>query len=128
MDCKILIGAVKFNEGLFDFVINDIAGHIVLSRKSLLKKLNIPFDLSVEYDEVYKRGGIFDRKRAEDFSEIIGNYKRSTNLLKKALEESQKTQDSAEEDTKLNSYLLHESYHIGQIGILRKYMGKEGIK
>jgi uncharacterized damage-inducible protein DinB len=144
MDIQLLSGSFRFNEKLFNGVINDIShgeslqapnpamnpinwivGHIVFSREQMLSALGLSSNLNENYEQVYQRGSVFSQKNAEDFGDVIKQYRKQKEIITEAIDSNQTLDQKTW--SKLNTFLLHESYHIGQIGTLRKYLGKDRI-
>lgn len=102
---------------------NWILGHLVFIRNNILSQLGLPPIADEKMKEVYGRGVI-----KPDMSKAV-----PLNMLKKMYEQSQpaimqgieKVKDEAALE-QLTSLGFHEAYHLGQIGLLRKMLGKEG--
>lgn len=106
--------------------INWLAGHIVVSRDMLLKKLGMEPVYNDPKGEIYARGSSdFTGENAEPISNIELLFYQSQEKLLNVIKNL--NLESKDELLKsINGFLLHESYHIGQIGILRRFLGKEG--
>ena len=104
---------------------NWLAGHIVVTRKDLVGHLNLSFDLRPEVVSQYRRGSkLSDPTLALPYNEIMELFEESQKILEQGIS------NMSLDDQKLafvNSYLLHESYHIGQIGIIGRYLNKKGL-
>lgn len=102
--------------------INWVAGHLVNSRDDLLEDVGRERILKPEYAEYYGRGkSLPGPEAAIDIEEIKKDYKRLTEEINKILAEG-----DDEKDQRVAFFMFHESYHAGQLGILRKLLGKEG--
>lgn len=102
---------------------NWILGHLVYSRNAILSSLGLPPVANETMKEVYARGVI-----NPDMLKAV-----NLEILKKKYEESQpsiiqwvgmvKDENLLEQ---LTFFGFHEAYHLGQIGLIRKLLGKEG--
>lgn len=102
--------------------INWVAGHLVNSRDDLLEDVGRERILQPEYAEYYGRGKKLPGPDAAiDIDTIKKDYERLTDELNKILAEG-----DDEKDQRVAFFMFHESYHAGQLGILRKLLGKEG--
>jgi len=114
--------------------LNWILGHIILSRNSIFKLLNKPSIWPDSHDVFYKRGSSLNQNKDNflDFNQLLKDFDQTQNLLKKYLggltvEDFEKPVNEKETLAQSLSFLqFHESYHVGQTGILRKLLGKEG--
>lgn len=102
---------------------NWILGHLVYIRNSVLGLLGLPPVAGEEMKEIYGRG-----VAKPDMSKAV-----MLDTLKKMFEASQpdimqgieKLKDEALME-KITFLGFHEAYHLGQIGLVRKMLGKEG--
>lgn len=102
--------------------INWIAGHLVNSRDDLLENVGYDRILLPEYAEYYGRGKKLPGPDvAIDIETIKKDYDRLTDEINKVLAEG-----DDEKDQQVAFFMFHESYHAGQLGVLRKLLGKEG--
>ncbi len=105
--------------------INWMLGHILLNRNDLFSLLNRRPAVDSDKYRIYKRGG---KGELEAWSVI------QLSELKLELEHSQKMltdalSSSHPEDEKLKriaQMAFHEAYHAGQIGLMRRIIGKSG--
>ncbi len=103
--------------------INWIVGHLIYTRNSITSQLGLPPVADEAMKAIYARGTI-----DPDLSKAI-----SLDVLKKLYVDSQpqiieslgKITDEVVLE-QLTFMGFHEAYHIGQIGLLRKMLGKEG--
>ncbi|NNM95755.1 MAG: hypothetical protein HKL88_09915 [Bacteroidia bacterium] len=103
--------------------LNWVVGHLVLSRNSVLAMLNLPAAPTEAMKEVYGRGVANpDMGKAMNIETLKSMYLDTQPLIMSALD---KTSDEALLE-KLAFSGMHEAYHMGQIGMLRKMLGKEG--
>lgn len=104
--------------------VNWILGHIVLTRFQLLNNNlgNSNFDIS-SLQDVYDRGTFFNlNSNFLRFEELLDLFKSTHEAITTGLKNS----EIDEKQLKTVIFLFqHESYHIGQIGLLRKLLGKE---
>ncbi|HLT24018.1 MAG TPA: DinB family protein [Ignavibacteria bacterium] len=102
--------------------VNWVAGHLVNSRDDLLEDIGRERILQSEYAEYYGRGkSLPGPEAAIDIDTIKKDYDRLTEEINKVLAEG-----DAEKDQRVAFFMFHESYHAGQLGILRKLIGKQG--
>jgi len=118
--------------------LNWIVGHIVISRSTILSLLGEKPALPDNIAKPYKRGAeVGDACVLTSFSQIIQAFDKSQDVLKKALLRISEvvlynvleTGNKGEEKIRLLDQLLflhfHETYHIGQTGLLRRIVGKD---
>lgn len=103
--------------------VNWILGHLVYIRNTILSQLGLPPLADEKMKEVYGRGVV-----KPDMSKTM-----KLDVLKKMYEDSQPYIMQGLEKVKEEALLeqltfmgFHEAYHLGQIGLLRKMLGKEG--
>jgi hypothetical protein len=102
---------------------NWILGHLVFSRNSILSQLGLPPVADEKMKEVYGRGVVKpDMQKAIKLDELKKMYLDSQPDIINGLEKV-KDEILLEQLTVLG---FHEAYHLGQIGLLRKMLGKEG--
>jgi hypothetical protein len=103
--------------------VNWIAGHIVISRNNLFKEVGLKEFIDESMDNIYQRGSKLSNKEiVKDITEIKNLFDQSQKIIMDEL-------SGLEDPKKLEQFAFfafHESYHIGQIGIVRKLIGKEG--
>lgn len=108
--------------------INWIVGHIVATRDSILKLLNEE-GLCEESDrELYGRGTkLTDTAQAVSLDTLKERYQRSQEMILAGLEALSGKNDEKSEGVvvQLAGFGFHEAYHIGQLGVIRKLIGKE---
>jgi hypothetical protein len=117
----------------FGNCINWITGHLVCQRSSILTMVGEqPIWGEVEM-AMYKRGAppIKDGAKALPFDRIMADLDRSQERLIPALARLTEDQLTKGDERgtladKLGFLHFHEAYHAGQIGLLRRLVGKEG--
>ena len=103
-------------------LINWVAGHIVNTRDDLLEDVGSGRILQPEYKEYYAGNKqLPSTDVAIDIDTIKKDFEKLTEEINKVLDEKKKKKDK-----KVAFFMFHESYHAGQLGVLRKLLGKEG--
>ena len=120
--------------------INWIAGHLITAYDSLLETLGQERVWSDERLELYKRGSesLGESSAAEDFSEICAAFSEAHRRLMAGLhglpserlaEPAPYSPGNNPQET-LGSLLqvtaFHQAYHVGQLGLARRLVGKPG--
>ena len=114
--------------------LNWVLGHIAASRNDIHALIGAPIAWSEEAAAYYLRGssGVTEAAGARPVPEILEVLDRSTAAMKARLSEM----PSSDFDRKLDKGTVgetfaflqfHESYHAGQIGLLRRLLGKDGV-
>lgn len=116
-----------------------IVGHILRSRQFLLKLANQDWALPADLDPIFKRGSKGNEiDRYPAFDELIKLWDDAHQRLSESLpaltveqmaEEVAPFGDFSRADTRDRRFLFlhfHESYHVGQIGLIRRLLGKDG--
>jgi len=112
---------------------NWVLGHIVSTRNLILNLLGeLPIWTEREAEN-YQRGSnpIEDGLQAHSFEKLLADFDRSQeqilNALKRTSDEdlAQKVDDETV-GNELATLYFHETYHVGQTGLLRRIAGKEG--
>ena len=118
---------------------NWVLGHIVTTRSALAALIGGEPFMSADLDALYGRGSppMVDVDKAVPFSELLQHYGRSNEQLQtflaqatdedlaKALPEPHEILGSTIGEA-LTALAFHEAYHAGQLGILRRVLGKTG--
>ena len=110
--------------------INWVLGHIVVHRNKILRLVGQPAVWNDDLAAPYDRGSVpmRDPMAAQPLSKILEDLVRSQEILIGALgamsDEDMKRDDAGEKLTWLS---FHETYHAGQIGLLRRIAGKDGM-
>lgn len=105
---------------------NWVLGSIIFVRHFLIKILGGDEVGNAEDFSFYKRGAklLEDKNQFPDFETLKSYFKKSENELNRIL--SNKEVIPEENIGDLAALTLHEIYHCGQLGSLRKFLGKEG--
>lgn len=114
---------------------NFVLGHIIQNRMSVLKLLGETHPWSDEDGAMYARGvKEFDPSRARDFDDMLKDLDVTQERIRTglarldagALGEKLKPDDKWTLAETLHFMSFHESYHAGQLGLLRRLAGKPG--
>ncbi|HEY3249770.1 MAG TPA: hypothetical protein VGK25_01500 [Ignavibacteria bacterium] len=107
--------------------INWIIGHIVVTRDEMLEEMGLEKICSDLITRSYISGSeAIKKEEAWDIILLLELYDKSQEIITKHLE----TLDLTDQIDKKKSYAgfaFHEAYHIGQIGILRRMLGKKAL-
>lgn len=122
--------------------LNWVVGHVLDSRNAILALLGAPPVFATSENAVYKRGGNGEMPtgRGHTLAELLGLLEKSQEALGAAL---RATTDQAlaapctlpgyerlpggdSVAAKIGFLQFHEGYHCGQVGLLRRLLGKEG--
>jgi uncharacterized damage-inducible protein DinB len=113
--------------------LNWVLGHIVATRDAVLKMLNQESIWSQEEIDTYRRGSspIRDGSRAQSLEKLVTDLDRSQDRLTAGLanvSDSELTAPAGDETVEKQLFILqlHEAYHAGQTGLLRRMAGHEG--
>ncbi len=111
--------------------INWLVGHMLLSRDDVFERLGIErVWTDSEATAVYDRGSalLTDSGKAVELHVLLDLFNQTQPRLLEAMENLNKMPS---EDGKMEEavafYNFHEAYHLGQIAILRRILGKESI-
>jgi hypothetical protein len=117
----------------FGNCINWIMGHLVVQRSTILTMVGEKPIWGDAEIALYKRGTppITDGAKALPFDRIMADLDRSQEILIPALarmtpEQLAHGDANGTLGDKLGFLQFHEAYHAGQIGLLRRLVGKEG--
>lgn len=117
---------------------NWVPGHIVSARSNLLKRLGESPLLDDETTTQYRRGSDGNIPTPLPVSELLATLDRSQPLFTAAMRRFSDEQlaskapfsspagDDATLAEALAAMVCHESYHVGQLGLLRRVCGKKG--
>ncbi len=112
-----------------------IAGHVNLSRYFACKLIRE--DIKSSFEELFNRGAKYDTgTEYPDITEITNEWEKVSEVMmnrlgtinEKELKEIGPFSFPIKENNRINNlsmFLMHESYHIGQMGYLRKMLGYE---
>ena len=113
--------------------LNWVVGHVVATRNAILSLLGEEPIWDPPAADTYKRGSapIVDGSRARPFHSIVEDFGRSQERIRSGLArlkdedlESPRSEETLGES--LHVLHFHESYHLGQTGLLRRLAGKPG--
>jgi uncharacterized damage-inducible protein DinB len=114
--------------------LNWVLGHVAASRNDIHSLIGAAPAWPVEVAAPYVRGssGALDGAAARPVSEIVQVLERSTETIKARLGEMTVADFDRELDKgtvgdRLAFLQFHESYHAGQVGLLRRLLGKDGV-
>jgi len=115
--------------------LNWVMGHIVASRNLILNLVGKQPIWSEEETKPYTRGSepLAKGDDARQFDSILADFAKSQEQIMGALsnltsDELAKAADEKETVGEKLSFLhFHETYHLGQIGLLRRLAGKAGV-
>ena len=106
--------------------LNWVVGHILAYRDEILKILDHKPLWDEQTTSLYKRGSSpnDDPTKVVSLSKLLVDFESSQQYLITALE----NMDVGDKKTvkKLALYSFHESYHVGQTGLLRRIAGQDG--
>jgi hypothetical protein len=105
---------------------NWMLGHIVEYRNRVLTMLKQQPIWNEGEINCYKRGSnaIAEKDNFLQWQRLLNYLNHTQELLMKTLKEEEIT--DAEQIKSLARFCFHEAYHAGQIGLLRRVLGKEG--
>lgn len=117
--------------------VNRVLGHIVVVRRSLFKTLALPLPLTVEWAKFYNAAwNEVDKSKALSFAELKRLELETFEQLKAGVENfAGNWEDDYPESTegqpltigqRVQFFMLHECYHAGQLGTLRRLVGLPG--
>lgn len=111
--------------------INWILGHMLLTRDSMLESMGkARLWTDTEARKIYERGSapLTESGNATDIATLLEIFDRTQPQLLEGIEylEQHPTEDGKLEGT-IAFLNFHESYHCGQLAILRRMLGKESI-
>jgi uncharacterized damage-inducible protein DinB len=121
--------------------LNQVLGHLARTRNLALGTMGQkqPYDMK-DFDPYDDRTGVaFTRERALPFDELKRRYQllqepitrtiRAMSAEQLAARPPKKMTGAPNETvgTQLATFVFHESYHVGQTGILRRIVGKPGV-
>ncbi len=106
--------------------LNLIFGHLILVRNSMIAILGGKPVFNDDEFSVYKRGENPEQHKDSftDFETLKSYYKDSENELNRIFKSSVEINPKNISD--LSALMLHEIYHAGQLGYIRRLLGKEG--
>ena len=99
--------------------INWLIGHIVTVRQAWIKKQRPGYNVYEALSSQYRTGNYFNADSANTIEQLIGWEQEQQKILLDMAEKKEITNKDV-----FISYMLHELYHVGQIGTVRKLLGK----
>ncbi|MFI5136038.1 MAG: hypothetical protein ACHQD9_09315 [Chitinophagales bacterium] len=103
--------------------INRVLGHMTVTRDKALELLKTERCCPTEMYEKYKRGSVeITAETAMNFHEIISFFNQSQSALEKTIASFNFT--DLDFTKKIEFFAFHEGYHVGQLGIMRRFVGK----
>jgi uncharacterized damage-inducible protein DinB len=115
--------------------LNWVLGHIVASRNRVMTQMGIApvwqLDLAFHYSG--RDEANWTRAKAVDLKTISTDLVRSQQEMLNALEQMPEGMLTTPDEQgrsladMLGFFAFHEAYHVGQIGLLRRIIGKEGV-
>jgi uncharacterized damage-inducible protein DinB len=113
--------------------INWILGHMLLGRNSIHRLLGLRPAWEAETCDRYQRGSppLADTDQAEPLEKLLEQWRTSQQAVVDALTSArdQELSDTTGDDPlgiQLAFLAFHESYHAGQLGLLRRLAGRDG--
>ncbi|MBK8981213.1 MAG: hypothetical protein IPM38_02565 [Ignavibacteria bacterium] len=95
-----------------------------MNRDQILEILGLEKQLDDETGKKYMKGsGPINQEEAEDIKKLLSFFTESQEKIIRVLSEKDLTNDK-ETRKSIAGLGFHESYHLGQIGLLRKLLGK----
>ena len=103
--------------------INWILGHIVSSRDTIHEKMGLPLICNNTIKKTYGRGSSStNTENAISLAEMLKTLESSQEMILAAIPEI----DDVDVIKRIAFYGFHEAYHVGQLGLMRKIIGKKG--
>ena len=119
--------------------VNWVMGHVVRSRNTALALMSVPSAIDDAKYEIYNDQPLADPKKAVRFEDILSSFKAMQprfiegiqNLAaEKAAQPAPFSPSGNPNETLgslLDAFVFHETYHLGQTGVLRRITGKPGV-
>ena len=107
--------------------LNWIVGHILISRDEILRQLGEKSVFPGDEANAYKRGSNTENIHVlTPLNRLLEKMAETQKILEDALGHLTETETEAEWIDQLSFLQFHETYHVGQTGLLRRIIGKEG--
>lgn len=104
--------------------INWILGHLILTRDSIFSILGVEKMFPEHLAPTYSRGTAnVTATNAEKLEDLLALLDKTQEVLKAEIE----MKIDEEKRAKVAFFGFHESYHAGQLGIMRRVIGKQGV-
>lgn len=114
--------------------LNWVLGHVVVSRQSALKRLGVTAELLSEEEVVlYRRGAepLGEGDQAAPLEKLVSGMRQSQEQLVEALEAADLNQVIDQDGNTLRENIQticwHETYHVGQLELLRQLAGTDDV-
>lgn len=106
--------------------INWLLGHLIFTRTYLFKQMKIKWELPPSFKETYSPSNAKNAAHAfMEIEELKALYLQSNEMLVTYFQNSSK-QVIAFSET-MTGFMMHETYHFGQVGIIRRSLGLTAI-
>lgn len=107
--------------------INWILGHIVVERDEMMEDMGLEKICNDLITKAYLSGSTsINKEEAWDITGLLKLFDDSQEIITKHLE-TLDLEDQIDKKKNYAGFAFHEAYHIGQIGILRRMLGKEAL-
>jgi uncharacterized damage-inducible protein DinB len=108
--------------------INWVLGHLLQNRLHIIRNiLGKDVQTELNLDEIYKGGTKPDAAAAANLDALKSFFDTTQAIISEAIEDEDAiAKENQEKLNQLAFFSFHEAYHLGQLGILRKLLGKEG--
>jgi hypothetical protein len=112
--------------------VNWVVGHIIATRDTLLERVNTQQVLTASERTRYQRGSEPIEKYDEgiiQLSRMRGDLGKSNTIMTEMFDKLENGEIPLNEELgiEIAGILFHEAYHVGQVAILRRFLGKEGV-
>jgi hypothetical protein len=106
--------------------INRVFGHITVTRDKALVLLGKQSICPPDVFEKYKRGSEeITIETANNFNQLVSFFNQTQPMLEEGISSFQF--NNMDLTKRIEFLAFHEGYHIGQLGIMRRLVGKEGM-
>lgn len=105
--------------------INWVLGHMIFHRDVTREILGLEKQYGGSLEQYARGSGQLQPAKAIEFSRLIEMYNSGHKALTEKLKNTDLIPDAEKRET-VTTLAFHEAYHVGQVGILRRVIGKEG--
>lgn len=105
--------------------INWVLGHMIFHRDVTREILGLEKQYGGSLEQYARGSGQLQPAKAIEFSRLIEMYNSGHKELTEKLKNTDLIPDAEKRET-VTTLAFHEAYHVGQVGILRRVIGKEG--
>lgn len=105
--------------------INWVLGHMIFHRDVTREILGLEKLYGGSLEQYARGSGQLQPAKAIEFSRLIEMYNSGHKALTEKLKNTDLIPDAEKRET-VTTLAFHEAYHVGQVGILRRVIGKEG--